>query len=289
MYINSAYLNNSRLPLKDRSKPLSVSSCGTYRLHGGDRLPTWRPRGRLDYQLLYIAAGKAVFFLGGERREVAAGNMVLFQPRQEQRYEYFGKDAPEVYWVHFTGSEVRNLLRHYGVPLDREVIPCGADPAYAELFRDMIRELQVCRTGYEEMLQMDLRRLFLLLRRNREEQRPAPSPICREMEEVRRYFREHCHEPISIEECARSRGMSVSWFLRSFRRATGRSPMQYVLALRMDNACTLLETTDLSVAEIAAAVGCENPLYFSRLFKKQKGLSPSEYRKNRQKAPDDRG
>ena len=52
MYISSGYLNHSRFPFKDKSKPLIVGSCGTYRLRTVERLPTWRPRGRLDYQLL---------------------------------------------------------------------------------------------------------------------------------------------------------------------------------------------------------------------------------------------
>ena len=44
MYVNSGYLNNSRLPFKDKSKPLIVGSCGTYRLKTKEKLPTWRPR-----------------------------------------------------------------------------------------------------------------------------------------------------------------------------------------------------------------------------------------------------
>ena len=55
--------------------------------------------------------------------------------------------------------------------------------------------------------------------------------------------------------------------------------MQYVLSLRITNAENLLETTEYNIAEISNIVGYENPLYFSRIFKKQKGLSPSEYRK----------
>ncbi len=55
--------------------------------------------------------------------------------------------------------------------------------------------------------------------------------------------------------------------------------MQYVLSLRMSNAESLLEMTDYNVTEISSIVGYENPLYFSRMFKKQRGLSPSEYRK----------
>ena len=58
------------------------------------------------------------------------------------------------------------------------------------------------------------------------------------------------------------------------------SPMQYIISLRIANAQRLLGTMDYNVTEIASIVGYDNPLYFSRLFKKQTGLSPSEYRKH---------
>ena len=73
--------------------------------------------------------------------------------------------------------------------------------------------------------------------------------------------------------------MSVSWFQRSFKQIVKHSPMRYILTIRMNNAASLLDSTDYSMAEISAIVGYDNPLYFSRLFKKQKGVSPSEYRK----------
>lgn len=280
MYINSGYLNNSRIPFKDRSRPLIVGSCGTYRLRTRLKLPTWYPRGRLDYQLLYVAAGKTRFYFDDEVQEVAAGHMVLFQPRQEQHYEYFGKDSPEVYWVHFTGADVKNILKKYEIPLDSRVFYAGSAATYVYLFKEMISELQTCRTGYEELLGMYLRQIFLLIQRSRQEQRPAvASHMLEEMELARRYFRDHYNEQIKIEEYANSRSMSVSWFLRSFKQVTGSSPMQYLLTIRMNNAVTLLESTDYNVTEIAAIVGYENPLYFSRIFKKQKGLSPSDYRR----------
>ena len=131
MYLNSAYLNNSRLPFKDKSAPLIVGSCGTYRLQTRNRLPTKRPRGRLDYQLLYVASGKTHFLINGEDRVVTAGHMVLYLPRQEQDYVYYGKDKPEVYWVHFTGSDVKNILRHYDIPMDDNVFYCGVVSTYA--------------------------------------------------------------------------------------------------------------------------------------------------------------
>ena len=113
MYVNSGYLNQSRAPFKDKSRPLIVGSCGTYRLKNTKRLPTWRPKGRIDYQLLYIVSGKAHFYFDGNERIVQAGRMVLIPPRMEQKYEDFVEEKPEVYWVHCTGSDVKNILRKY--------------------------------------------------------------------------------------------------------------------------------------------------------------------------------
>ena len=75
--------------------------------------------------------------------------------------------------------------------------------------------------------------------------------------------------------------MSVSWFLRNFKQITTMSPMQYILSIRMNNAVTLLETTDYNVTEISAIIGYDNPLYFSRIFRKQVGMAPSDFRKLR--------
>ena len=280
MYFSSGYLNNNKLPFKDKSKPIIVGSCGTYRLKTKKKLPTWSPHGRVDYQLLYISAGKAHFYIGGEDKVVTAGHMVLYQPKEEQRYEYFGADKPEVYWVHFTGGDVRNILRHYDIPMDEHIFYCGTPSTYAMLFKQMIEELQTCRVGYEEMLEMCFRELLLLVQRTRlEKPSIVNTQVQEEMAFARQYFHEHYNEPINIEEFAQSRHMSISLFMRNFKKVYEVSPKQYVLNLRMNNAQSLLETTDYTISEIAAIVGYDNPLYFSRLYHKQKGQAPTDYRK----------
>ena len=280
MYVNSGYLNNSRVDFKDTTRPLIVGSCGTYRLIKKPFLPTQRPKGRVDYQLLYVASGKAHFYIGGQDVIVTSGNMVLYQPKQEMHYEYFGKDKPEVYWVHFTGSDVRNILKKYEVPLDNNVFYSGNSPTYGYLFKEMILELQTCRVGFEELLSMYLQQIFVLIQRSRMDKRPVVSShIQEEMGMARRYFQEHYNEDINIEEYALSRNMSVSYFLKKFKEVTTKSPMQYILAIRINNAVSLLESTDYNVTEISTIIGYDNPLYFSRIFKKQKGVSPSDYRK----------
>ena len=108
-----------------RKSPLFVGSCGTYRLKTVEKLPTHRPRGRLDFQLIYIASGKGEFYFHGKKEIVNAGNMVIYRPKEEQRYYYYGVDQTEVYWVHFTGNNVTNILRQHGISDNMHIIYTG--------------------------------------------------------------------------------------------------------------------------------------------------------------------
>ena len=68
------------------------------------------------------------------------------------------------------------------------------------------------------------------------------TPLQKEMEYAQQYFQEHYNEDIQIKDYAKSRSMSVSWFLRNFKKFIGQPPAQYLLTIRMNNAVSLLET-----------------------------------------------
>ena len=90
MYINTGYLNHSHKDFKDKSRPLIVGSCGTYRLSQHPKMPTYRPRGRLDYQIIYISSGLVHFHFDNPENEtiIPAGHIVLFRPKELQKYEF---------------------------------------------------------------------------------------------------------------------------------------------------------------------------------------------------------
>jgi AraC-like DNA-binding protein len=280
MYVNSGYLFNSRVPFKENKMALRVLSAGTYQLFKWPKLPTWRPKGRVDWQLVYINAGEGHFILDGHEVIVPAGNMVLYQPKQEQHYYFLGKDQSQYWFVHFTGRQVKSILKHYEIPLDGYILHTGISYEYEDLFKRMRDELLECAFCYEENLTYLLRELLIIMNRRMNQDIPRIKGFVQdEIDHARDYFKDHYNEEISIEQYAASRNMSTSWFSKCFRDIVGVSPMKYILDQRIRNAQILLETSDFTITEIAHTLGYENPMYFSRVFHKAKGQSPSKYRK----------
>lgn len=279
MYINAGYLNNSRTDFKDNSTPLVVGSCGTYRLKTRPKLPTYWQKGRRDYQILYVANGKTHFWFDGREEIVSTGHMVLYKPEEIQKYVYYLEDNPEVFWIHFTGSDVKNILAYHGISLDEHVFYCGVLPDYKALFRKIIQELQLCRYGYEDYIASLFNDILLLVDRQQHEQKKATGDVQEQIERAAAYFNENYNTKISIDDYAESLHISTNWFIHNFKQYAGMSPAQYILSLRMVNAQSLLERTTYNIKEISEIVGYENPLYFSRVFKKEIGKSPAQYRK----------
>ena len=276
MYTNYAYIAEVDQDIVDNSAPLLITASGYNRLLNRRVVITKRPRGRGDFQLLYIAAGKGHFFFGDEERVVSHGNIVVFRPGEKQLYHYYPEDQTESYWVHFTGSEAARLLDECG--LLKNVYFVGTSD-YPAIFNQLIREIQLKRENYAEIAEYLFRQLLLFISRYLKEGKNANCDTLNEVERAINYFNENYASEINIEEYATARHMSVSWFIRNFKSITQLSPLQYIIMLRITNAKVLLMNTDYSVSQIATAVGFDNALYFSRLFHRHTGTSPMKFRK----------
>ena len=281
MYINVAYIDDENPNIQDLSVPLRINNCGYYRVHTTPVIETPHPEGRNDYQLLYIAHGKGHFYFKntGEETIVQKGNMVLFRPGEPQVYYYYAADKTEVYWVHFTGSEVEKYLEHYELPQDENVFFTGVSPDYPWIFNQIIRELQLQRVNYEEMLRILLRHVLLAINRFVKEGKQNKSDLVNEIERAAHYFEENYNKEISIEQYAQEHLMTVNRFIISFKNIMKMTPMQYIMSLRITAAKGYFDSTNKNVTEVSSAVGYDNSLYFSRVFKKYTGYSPSEYKK----------
>ena len=117
--------------------------------------------------------------------------MVLFRPYERQSYLYYPEDKCQSYWVHFTGSDVDKILDYYKLPNDRNIFHSSTSPDYQWLFEQMIRELQLCRANYQDLLTMLLRHIFLLINRYLTESNHSGMNALDEIERSIRYFNEH--------------------------------------------------------------------------------------------------
>jgi AraC-like DNA-binding protein len=96
------------------------------------------------------------------------------------------------------------------------------------------------------------------------------------------YMANHLNEPLSVAKLASVANISSSHFFVLFNRRTGLAPIDFFIHLRMRQARRLLEDTAMSVKDIAATLGYEDPFYFSRLFKAVNKMAPTDYRARRQ-------
>ena len=90
---------------------------------------------------------------------------------------------------------------------------------------------------------------------------------------------EHYDEPHPVRGMTELSGLSERSFKRRFKKTTGMSPMDYVQALRLEEAKQYLETGDLPIEAVAEAVGYEDPSFFARLFRRKVGITPAQYRR----------
>jgi AraC-like DNA-binding protein len=105
------------------------------------------------------------------------------------------------------------------------------------------------------------------------------SEIARKIEQSISYMLRHLHQPLQVATLASVVNFSPSHYSALFKRLTGCPPIDYFIHLRMQHACWLFDNTSMNVKEVAAALGYDDPFYFSRTFKKVVNqVAPSEYR-----------
>lgn len=251
---------------------LAVNNCGYYRKINVD-MRTFRAEGRRDFQYLYIDRGKGTFVLDREERTLGAGTVILFLPNERQEYTFFADGETDYYWVHFTGTGAYELLSRAG--LRGGVFEAGELFSVREAVRRMVRlfrsETETAEVYSEGLLTEILCETGMRV----DGGRFVMQKVIEKMQKDGAAGRRNA-------EYAALCGMSEYHFIRRFKEETGKTPLRYRMGLVIERACDLFSKTEMNIAEAAYFLGFDDPLYFSRVFKKETGLSPREFReKNR--------
>jgi len=259
------------------SENIIVIGCGLSKLIKRKDFWVSRPKGRSDYQILYIANGAGYFNVENEEKKIANGNIVLYRPHEPQKYKLVLEDAPEVYWIHFQGSKTHALLDKFGI-LNNSVHYVGIHGDFSIIFEKIIVELQLKKMYFSEYSNSKFIELLTLFARGISEQKVENPRYYDQIFNAVELFHQNLDKEISIKDYAHMCGMSPGWFSKCFRMRFSVSPQEYITNLRLKKAKELLDSSSYNVTEIAMLCGYNNPFYFSRIFKEHTGLSPSKYR-----------
>ncbi len=270
----------SDLPSRERvsDEHLAINSCGiehSFKIDRGSR----RPNGRVDYHILYIERGFCYLENGERSTPVGAGSIIIFRPGEPQHYHFLADDNTISHYIHFTGTGCAELLKKLGI-YDIKVFEMGRSAVYEEISSKMVREYTVKRPFWENYTVGCLFELLTLIARKHSLRLESVSPESEQRISLAlRKIYDNISDPPTLAELAAEANLSVSRFSHLFREVVKKSPKEYMISLRIDRACELMENGQMSINEIAESIGFFDQSYFSRIFKKRIGATPMEYRK----------
>lgn len=239
-----------------------------------------------QYIMIFCASGRGWISLNNRKQELTAGQLVLIPPGVSHEYKA-GQTLPwNIYWFHFAGDQACEYAEMLGLDQQSPVMQI-AD--VDELVRQFEKLYAAVVSAFSDTAlttaSVELARTLCLVgtlrterhRKGREsEQRILKSII---------HITHHYQQAHSLKKLARQSSLSVPHYVSLFRKQTGTSPMRYLIRVRLRHACELLDHTAMNISEIAQQVGYEDTFYFSRVFNKNTGLSPTAYRKHNLNRP----
>ncbi|WP_375444782.1 AraC family transcriptional regulator [uncultured Fibrella sp.] len=242
-----------------------------------------RPAGISQVILLYCTAGQGWLQMPKGRIVVQAGEVIVIAPGIPHAYGADPADPWTIHWFHFSGTHCHESVSAIiDSPNDTpQVVRVPYSDERVGLFDRMFDTFL---KGYStsNLLYANLALPFFLasfiLPENFQKELATSIPTTPTNKAIL-FMQKSLSEPVTLDNIAQAANLSMSFFCRKFKQDTGYAPIEYFNHLRIQKACQLLHFSNLRINEVASQIGIDDPFYFSRLFKKQMGLSPVEYRR----------
>ncbi|MCH4155997.1 MAG: AraC family transcriptional regulator [Muribaculaceae bacterium] len=241
-----------------------------------------RTVGISQYVLIYCIKSKGWYRLRNKTFEVGENCFFILPAHVPHEYGANDKDPWSIYWIHFKGSMAHYFGDDFETP---SIIPVSQNSRISDriaIFEEIYSTLE---KGYSKTnLDFAISVLYYFLGSIKFlNQFRNSSGIVQEnksiVESSIRYMRENIEKKIELDDICNFLSVSKSYFSLIFKAETNYSPIEYMIQLKMQLACQLLDFTPLKINQICFKIGISDPYYFSRIFHKIIGKSPAEYRK----------
>jgi AraC family transcriptional regulator, L-rhamnose operon regulatory protein RhaS len=148
-----------------------------------------------------------------------------------------------------------------------------------ELLNIMFSEYEEKKECYESMLRIYFMKLIVLLSREYNSSGLLKDASFYQLAELISYIEKHFTEDFTVKQMAEKLGFSERHFTRIFKEIYNTSPIDYLIKLRLKQACSLLMHKNITITEAAVSCGFDDSNYFTRCFKKYYGITPGQYKK----------
>ena len=248
--------------------------------HPAPYLYAWE-EGRVfsEYQVLAITRGRGILETATcPHLDIQAGDLFILFPGEWHRFRPDPQTGWDENFVGFDGDYARHLMQSFFTP-GEPLLRGAATPETVSLIRSIAQMAgetspETAPLVFADMIAL-ITRLVLFTRVHASSERRA---VRLKINAAREQILEQAFQHIDFRGVAASLGLSYTVFRRMFQKETGHAPLAYQLEVRISRARVLLEQTDLSVSEIAQRVGFANVFYFSKMFSKRAGQTPSACR-----------
>lgn len=229
-----------------------------------------------EYQIIYVTRGGGSFETMGRRWEVTPGSILFVFPGVEHAYRPNPETGWEEYWVGFKGSYIDALRRASLISHERPFFHIGYSGTVMQYLNAIYDGAQYTEPYFRfKVSSLIVMLIAEILPYNRQGQ-----PLSRAeqlVDQAKFVMMQYVASSLTLNELWEKIGVSSSHMGTLFKDATGLTPYQYFIELKIDKAKKMLETRDVPIKRVAFELGFEDPYYFSRLFAKKAGVPPSKW------------
>jgi AraC-like DNA-binding protein len=248
-------------------------------------------------EILYLISGKAVIYVDNEAFEFSEGDFILINSNETHYTKSI--EAPKFLVIQFKSSLINPNLdsyfeAKYFLPfIQKELkyakhVKLNPDNNLKGLLSETLEDFKEKYKGYELNIKANIYKIFVWLIRNNYINLPPVNDMdmntLSKMSCVLEYISSNYMNEITIDSASKMAFMSYHHFCRTFKRATGRTFIEQLNFIRLREAEKLLISGEMNISEVALHVGFPTVTYFTRLFKKEKGITPLLYRKQHKSA-----
>ena len=248
------------------------------------------------WEMVYVEEGQLMEISGEETHQLSAGDVLFHKPNVFHRTINPGHANIKAYNISFQcPSRAMDFFKDYKGTLSaasqqiaRMLVEEGKRsfvPYSTPRGDNTIAVKKDAPIGGQQMYRIYLEALLINILREQSSFQPLPifaskadfqKSLYAQMIE---YLKVNLYGSLTLEGLQRKFSYSNTFLCTKFKEQAGESIMQYYNRLKIEEACRLMQRTEASLSEISMQLGFNNPYYFSRVFKKVKGVAPSEYRK----------